>query len=420
MTKIEYLFKALNAGLYNNISWITSMVSEVENVKPFDYLPYHNEDGWYFDIKEEAYLIEDYQGGAMFHPADKILIPSNTVPNLVGSLETRFGILYTNYVLLVECFGTGISYVNGEMNVGDIEEIIANRMEDNTVQEEEGHIYVKDKLKFTQQVSYLRSQSMLFTVVATPRNITAPDNLKQLRTEILKKYEGKLDDPIEQAKFENEMRLIDEEWLKDDPSNNHLISGKMKNSRLKMYGTFGSSTGFDNTATPHVVSSLDEGLPTDGDALTGLINSLRAGSYSRAKLTEIGGVTANIINRSMSPVTIADGNCGSKVYQNVIFREGDNKRYIGTYSLRPTGEIKPLMAGDIKPGRKALIRSPLYCKSSGYNFCSVCAGDKLSERKKAVILAVSHINSRILYYYMKLFHVTILETKKLDIIGRIT
>ena len=134
----------------------------------------------------------------------------------------------------------------------------------------------------------------------------------------------------------------------------------------------------------------------------------------------IGGVTANIINRAISPVTITSQNCNTKNLKIVTFQEGDDKRYVGLYARKKNGLVKPLEASEIIPGKTMETRSPLYCKEPGASICMTCAGDKLSERKKGLMLAVSHVNSRILYYYMKLFHVTVHTNKKLDFVDRIS
>ncbi|MHC5879726.1 hypothetical protein ACYT69_12445, partial [Streptococcus pyogenes] len=70
----------------------------------------------------------------------------------------------------------------------------------------------------------------------TEKAITESDNIDEIKQAIFEKYKDKLDDPASQAKINAELINYDKSvWLKGDPSERFLISGKSANVRRKLF-----------------------------------------------------------------------------------------------------------------------------------------------------------------------------------------
>ena len=72
------------------------------------------------DIKEP---MMDFHASIKLEPGD--------LPNVTEPVTTTYGRAIANAILLTNNFEDKIPYINGHMKVGDIEDIIASRLEDN-------------------------------------------------------------------------------------------------------------------------------------------------------------------------------------------------------------------------------------------------------------------------------------------------
>lgn len=239
-------------------------------------------------------------------------------------------------------------------------------------------------------------------------------NLKEL----LIKYKGKLHDPVELSKYEKELQDFDDAYLKDDPTYGRFTSGKIKNiARKKMFLGLGAEDGFEQTlnVTP-VVNSLEDGWPTETQQYTAMMNASRAGSFSRGSETVKGGVSAKVMLRAAGNMKIIDTDCGTPLGINRELNQSNIKQLIGR-EVRIKNQwllVKNLSDAEHLMGQRLIVRSPMFCKLDGDNFCTHCVGVKLAENKNGISIALTEISSKIMTALLKAMHGKVLSTHRMD------
>lgn len=316
--------------------------------------------------------------------------------------------------------------MEGRIKIPAIESIIAGKLEDEVPDDKKSKdkIYISQYNKFVNCVTYMSGMASICIVTATEKNILPPPGIAKKRKELLEKYKGKLHDHVVVAQIEKELLEYDKEYLKDDPSYGKIISGKVANiSRKRMYLMFGTEAGFDDSADANLVEdSLYEGWPTDPDKLVDMFNSSRAGSYSRGKETQKGGVVAKVLLRSASNIMVEGEDCGTKVHLERNITKDNYTSISGRYILK--GKDTHLVEDDKEAkeyiGKTVYVRSPMYCKQEGERICATCAGKLLSINPKGVSMSLTEIAAIVLYASMKKMHGKELKTTTLDLDNYLT
>lgn len=430
MNRVNYLRLAFKSNLYKSRPWLISAFSIIKE-GPEDYLkdPYYGRlvqtpTGFFF-VNEEVKLekIEDAKPGEpLFTFKETIQADKEICANITEPIQTTIGQVLVNLIVLVQAFGNRFPFVTGRIKVSDLEAKISVKLKDTPApgeQRDRNFFYVDEYIMFSNSLSFLAGITQLCVWSNTEKNITPPDGLKEYKKQLLEKYKGKLHDPVELTKFEKELGQFDEEWLKDDPSNGVFVSGKMKsNARKKMFLTMGAAMGFEDTmnVTP-VINSLDEGWPKDADQFTAMMNNSRAGSYSRGKETQKGGVSFKVLLRAAGNMKIVDTDCGTELGIHRVFDNGNVKKLIGR-EIQVGRNWKLVTDKDNLAdfiGKLLIVRSPMYCKLDGDNLCSHCAGQRLAQNPNGVSMALTNISSTIMTDNLKIMHGSVLSTAKMDI-----
>lgn len=338
---------------------------------------------------------------------DSITVTKDIISTVDKKIESTIGILLVNRILLERNFGTLIPYINGRVDAGKIEKIIAKAMVlDKTVT-------VQQNLSFVDSAAFIENLGMIFNISATAKNITAPKGIEKFKKELYSKYEkehGKewFKDKSLIVKFQNELREYDNEYMKDDPTNGKLVSGKIKNNaRTKMYLAFGADPGFDeDSGGVYVNNSLIDEYPKDTKELAAMYNTSRFGSYMRGKETQKGGAAAKDILRATNSIKIKEGDCGSTVGLRITVSKDNVNSLLGRYELI---NKKPVEIKDISGyvGKIVEIRSPMYCKD---RLCSTCVGSVMKDYKTGVSLLVTEVSNILLNTPMKAMHKTSIDT----------
>lgn len=388
-------------------------------VKTYTSLSFINKDK---DGKFILTPIDDYvKGEPLFHVNDKIKVDSSWGKNITEPTETNIGNLLINKLAIESVFGSKFPFLNGKLNTGRFEEIIANRLRDNVEESKRDpkFIYVDEMLKFNNRIYFLTNLADIFNITATPKNITTAPAMAGIKKQLIKEYGDKLTDPVKLAEFESKLVAVDDEYLKDDPSNGIFISGKVKSlGRKKMHISFGSERGFEVTANANpIVGSLEEGWDTSPEKYTSYINALRAGSYGRGADTVKGGVVAKTMLRSLGGLTVVDQDCGTKIGLIRHITKGTFTKLVnrninvgGKWGLiSDEASAKDYIDKDVE------IRSPMYCKASGNHICSQCLGSAYVNNPNAISIAGLEVGAAILTMFLALFHGTILKTIKLEL-----
>lgn len=426
MKKRDYLLQAIRHKLYTKTAWLVSAFSITKESTgssyPYQLIP----QPWGYNFINENGEVEKIDDGQpntpLFTFKDPITVNEQWIGNVQGELQTNIGNLMFNLICIISSFGNKYPFVTGKVTVGAIEDKVAVKLldtpEDDSQRRPDAY-YVDEYVRFVDSLQFISSLSQLTTLSATPKTIVAPPGIKEFKQQLLKKYAGKLSDPVELAKFEGELKAFDEKYLADDPSNGTFVSGKIKNiARKKMFLALGGEEGFDDKLDlVPITNSLDEGWPRDPVQYTAMMNSLRAGSYARGSDTVKGGVSAKYLLRAANNYTIEDGDCGSKLGIHRNFDEKQVEQLIGRYVFQGTRwvlvENKEQAQNYVS--KSVIVRSPMYCKLEGERICKVCAGHKLAKFPTGLTIPLTEISSILLDAFMKKMHGKVLSTAKLKI-----
>jgi hypothetical protein len=424
MNKLEYLKRALELKLYTKKSWLITAFSVT---KPHEGDPYPGKlsfEPWsynYIDDQGQVQKIETTDPNeALFRFKDKITVDSSWAPNIKEPVETCIGNLLFNYISILSSFGPKHPFPLGKISVSALEEKIAEKLQ-NTPGEGQPrsteYYYVDEYVKFVDSLQYLSTLTQISTWAATPKGIVAPTGIKAFKAELVKKYGESLRDPVQLAKFEQELLDYDAKFLQDDPANGTFLAGKIKHTaRKKMFLAMGAEQNFTGSqkAVP-VTNSLSEGWPTDPERFTASMNGLRIGSFSRGAETVKGGVAAKYLLRAANNFKINDTDCGSKLGIRRDYTQDNFTALVGRYVVSNGKTVlveNKEQAGNYL-GQRLAVRTPMYCKLKGDNLCKVCAGVRFSKFPTGLTIPLTEISAIILTASLKMMHVSNTTTAKL-------
>lgn len=438
MTKKEYLKLAIGLGYHYYKAWLISAFSitrdNPSNLKYGDII----KQPWGFSyIKEDLSsepITDSKPNQPLFIFKEAITIDSSWFKNVKEELTTTVGNVLFNAICIEPSFNDKIPFQLGRVSVPKIETIIAKSLKD-TPLDELGNIneslktdtisvYTDEYIKFIDSLQFISNLAQLATWSSTPKGLVKPTGLEEFKQSLLKKYEGKLTDPVELSKFEQELLEFDDEFLKDDPAYGTFLKGKiLHTARKKMFLSIGADNDFKNSleVTP-VTNSLEDGWPSDPTEFTAVINGSRIGSFSRGAETVKGGVSAKILLRAGNNYIIEDTDCNSTLGITRVFTEKTIDKLVGRYLLTPKG---PVLVEDQEQARsllnnKILLRSPMYCRLDGSRICRICSGEKLFKFPTGITIPLTEISSIILATSLKAMHQNTLTTAKLDLLTHFT
>lgn len=411
MTSKEYFKHALKNKLLNKLDFFYATIG----------IPTENNE--YVRINEKAYevlvdgdylLITDRKTTEpLLDILEPIVLTTDDLINIEGSIETTIGRAIVNYILLVFPFKNKIPYQNKPINAGDIESLVAKALREDVIS-------VKEYTQFVDCAGMVGGLSKLVNIAATPKNITKPKGLEQFKKATQTKFDKEFGeewrkDPLKVGQYVDELRNFDKEYMKDDPSYGKSMSKKlMHNDRSKMFLSFGVEVGFDEDSE-FIDGSLLDGCSKDKRELKTLFNTSRAASFNRGHETQKGGAVAKDLLRVSNGLTIKTGDCGSKIYKTMEVKNKDiAKTLTGSYMLGSTG-LELIVNGEALIGKTIKIRSPIYCKERGKVFCSTCCGKEFSNREFAGSLFLTTVSTTILTAALKSMHDATIVTAEVDI-----
>lgn len=392
----------------------------------FTILPTTTNDNKYFKIENgnvytiRGELIEDVKLGTVFlSMTTPVTVEKNYLPNIKEAIETTVGRLIANKLVLSDNFGDIIPYVNGNLSIGKIEPEVARQMQADKIS-------VKSYNNFVDACMFLSSFSRITTISSTPKGMLPPPGIDAYKKELVKKMIEKYGPDWNRTRavmieYEAELKAFDAKWLEDDPANGKLLSGKVKNdSRAKLFLAFGSEAAFDKKGVnPQLIdNSLLDGFPEDKEQLATIYNTSRSGSFDRGKETQKGGAAAKDILRATSAITIGEGDCGSTKGKAIKVTKDIADSLIGRYVIEGN-KIKPIENPSEYVGKIITIRSPMYCKRKGSEFCAVCVGKVMAGYPNGISLVTTDVSGILLNLSMKTMHNSAAKTIKFNILDNI-
>lgn len=420
MTNIEYFKHMLHQDHFLKLEWFYSVFAMAYDNNKYTFIKDNKYYVNLFTTTEPEVITNVIPNRPLLSINEGIIITKDDLENVTDTdvIKTTLGRVIINKILLVDNFGNKIPYINKTIKPTDIENIIAENMHTKNI------ITVPEYIKFVDSASFLQGLSRITTISATEKSVVAPPGITKFKKEVVNEFNAKYGedwskDQTRIVEFESRLKAYDAEWLKGDPTDGKLTSGKVKNNaRSKMFLTFGAEAGFDKKGeNPNlIVESLGDGYPDDIDKLITMFNTSRAGSYDRGKETQKGGAVAKDILRATSSITIIDGDCGSTKGKSLTVTE-DNYENIAGRNIFEGNKIVTVDNPKAYIGKTILLRSPMYCISTGSNICSVCAGSVMSRYKTGIPFLVTDISGILLKSALKSMHGTTLSTVNVDITG---
>lgn len=420
----EYLEKVFITKAYEHRTWWFSVFGILENSNLTEtlkiYFPYivYKENNKYYAVNEEKDPVPLAFGNErLLEFSEKLTVDKTIYPGIDGKADTTIGNWLANLILIYSNFGTKLKFKLPPYSIRSIESEITEAMvEDDKAKPED--ITVSEYLDFVDSTAFIRGMSTLLIQSSTEKTITPPPNIEAKRKELLKKYQGQLDDYKVIAEIENQLLEYDKEYLANDPTYGKFMSGKVSNiARKRMFLTFGAEqSATDPTKANYVESPLSDGWSTKPEDLTAMFNSFRSGAEQRAKHTEKGGVLFKMFARVMNSYMVELTDCNTKKGMFWTVSPKDKKVLIGRSYIK-NGKVVLIDNNTFKDiiGKTVEIRSPLYCKLPKKKICSVCAGEKLSLKNEGVSLAAMEISEAVMTASMKAMHGKVLSTTELDI-----
>lgn len=438
MDKKVYFLAAIKAGAYLRKEWILSVFSVIRldnnsaagELYPYRLLPpldpKNVASGYYRfvnpDHPTEDNLAEVISGSVkdqpLFRFKEPIKLKAGDVPNLKKDIETTYGNVLFNMMVLVWPFGDKVEFQEGRVNGFKLDNHIASRLQDTPpagAQRDNKYLYVDEFLKYMEAMSSLAGLAPLCAPAASPKSMTVDPAIIKRRDELFEQYKDQLNDKAILSKIEKELVDMDRATFKGDPAEDFYIKDKTFNvARKRSFIDFGAESGFSDSGEAITIKkSLQEGW--DIDNLPAMADTLRAGSYNRGAETALGGESVKYFYRVFQNTKVAEEDCGTLdglywtiTEDNFKLFEGLYRQYGGKSVLLTLELLKPLV------GSKILVRSPMMCKTEAPSFCAKCIGEAFSRAPTGLHIAASNVGSAFMLASMKAMHGKALQTKKYD------
>ncbi len=425
MHKRDYFLAALKAECYRYKKWVINAFSittdhDAEPQLPgmYPYQLYRDEISYFFlDTDGEQVRLEGtHPKEAPFLFREQIVLGVGDVPNLKRNITSTYGNLLFNQMVLCYAFGDKIEYQEGSVSVKKIEKLIEKMLVSDpepgqTV--EPGKITVSEYKLFNDAIFSLAGFTQLCVPSATERTMTTDPRIAERRKELLEKYKDRLHDPVVQAMIDKELIAMDREWINGDPLKGFYYKDKSFNVvRKKIFLLQGAESGF-GLQGELIPRSLEEGW--DIQYLPAMSNALRDGSYNRGSQTMLGGEATKFNYRIFQNSSVAEEDCGTTLGLEVKLTASNISHYIASYVITPEGPVEITDENkDTFVGKTVRMRSPIYCKTGGVNFCARCMGSRVAATPRAIPTYAADIGSLFMSLFMKAMHGKALVTEEWD------
>lgn len=415
------------------------LLNKIEYVQALFTIPFMSNNTYkskVLDIKDNKILITlssgtyelNYYKFPILDYLDNVIISPEDFKSLEVEVETSIGIAMSNYLIIELPFNGKIDFVTGTIT-SKLENTIAERLVSNNYKfkdekESKTKILVSELINYIDNCEYIKTWNRFFVVAASRKTLLPPEGITEKKKELVKAMLKDLGpdafkDQVNIIKLEEELKKIDAEWLKDDPTMGIVTSGKvLNNSRKELFLSMGGIPSFDEDGElSFVLNSLLEGWPDDPEMLSAMFNSLRAGSLARALDTQYGGLFAKIILRAIgSYIVKPDFDCGTKLGKDIDVDNNNFKDIIYRNIIDNNNTIL-VESEDIAKtfiGKKLIIRGPETCASPGETYCGYCVSKLLRENPDGIKNEVTTVTSIVLNESMKKMHNTTKSAVRLN------
>lgn len=427
MVKFDYLKRVITSlDILGDKSWYVKAFTiplwkdtEVGELKELDLVI--KQDGLYAVLNLEGELtlvkiLDHDKEEPLFNWKDKIQVDGSWLPSISGKIETTVGRLIINKVVLSDVVGNRIPYINKRVSVSDIERTIVAKVK-NKEDMKEGDVSVKEMVQCIDNLNFFVFVSTFSSPAATPKTITPPPDAKKFRDQLLKEYEGRLDDPVVISTIQQRINEYEKEYLADDPVADALFGGKARAARTKLYYFGGAGLDFVEGGDTTVAQSLAEGMDTTPEEFAKFMNDLRYASFSRGGKTALGGYAYKTLQRALSGVSISSTPCNTT---KGLVRVLDEKRVTGLAGRHIKSGTKWILIENQEEAKKYAnkpveVRSPMYCTTKGMDVCWACMSVQYKNLPAGVTNIAAEISAVILTSNLKLMHNSAIGTTEIKL-----
>lgn len=316
-------------------------------------------------------ILSDDTSSRLMSEIDTLDVNSDDIINVKGKITTTVGRIIVNQLCFVDPFGDVFPFLNQSLN---LEDDVLKPINAALIKKK---ITVPAFRKSMDGVFYLGHFTELCTPCLDEHALTTDPAIKKRKAELLKQYEGQLNDPVIIAKIEDELIAMDKEYMKGDNSLRFykpLGGATFDLWRKKLYIAVGGIEAFskDSSKYDFLRNSLEEGVRIEDLSIYG--NESRKGSYQRGHETQKGGYLTKEVIRAFHDSAITRADCGTKKGVKIDFNVVDPKKFIGRYILLQNKWVEITNENvDSIPKKIYTMRSPMYCQcKEGY--CYKCVG----------------------------------------------
>lgn len=375
-----------------------------------------------YEKKEDVELLTlEYLGSNLETPLIKINNDFDLYPNEIMNFKgdkpiiTTPGFILLNQRIFVESFGDIVPYINKEIKVGDLDDILADLLFNDKVTMEQAHQYMTNcyDIGYFTELCNRNFTDKSFT--------THPDMVNRKKELFSKLSEEDKKNPLILSKIEDELLALDKEYIKgDDADVFHAAQGGKSYDvhRKKLFITVGAIPSFSDKGEAEfnlIENSLSEGW--DKYSFDTRVNEIYKGSYDRGAETAKGGELTKYVLRVFQDLAVSEDDCGSTLGVTVELTDNAtdkaNLQFVGRTNLENN---LPFSKEEILSnlGKTIKMRDPLFCKSKS-GICYKCMGYNFERIKEIDIGSyILDVSSGIMMISMKNMHGTKLSTKNIN------
>lgn len=442
MDKKQYYLAAMRNDTYLITAWNIACFSLLAesfddwHKNPYPYRLVQQSNGYFYVNPEnttELVKLDNAPAGKPLFARNELieLVPGDLI-NVIKPVTTTYGNVLANQVLLVYAFGNKIPFQVGRFNAAKIEVMIEQRLVNTPYTDEEKLLFreqqerteplkqaitVEEYLRFANGAYSLVGYTQVFTPGDTRKTMTPPPGVVELRNQLVEANKDKLHDRTVVADIATKLQAHDAAYLKGDRGLDFLITDKSKKIvRSRLHLMYGAETGIEEKVDVDLIQkSLTEGWEVE--KFPEMNNALRAGSYYRGKLTELGGAAVKEIFRAAGNLTMTGADCGSSIGLPSYFRSEDYERLLGFTAINHDASLTKITEENYTHyvDRDILLRSPLTCKFEHTDFCATCIGDRLANNPTGMAMAAVEYGSAFLGIFMSAAHSKGIQTAKLNL-----
>lgn len=442
MDKRDYFIEALQAEAFKYKEWTIQMFSVVHRDKEQSFTseynyPYQirfkdNDESVYFidpNNDNELSVLDDVnENEPFFKFKDRITLNPFDLANVTETIETCYGNVLLNALLLVYPFKDKIPFMKGKLRASKFDNAVSSLMVEyppEGVERDPKKIYIDEYLKYAETASSLAGLSQLCTASGSAETVTIHPDVVKLRDQLLKEYQTQLHDPAILAMIEEKLTKLDREKIKESGADEFFLKDKSYDVvRKRVFVMVGAETGFADTrkGVEPITKSLEEGWDTA--QMPAMVNNLRHASFSRGAETALGGESVKYFYRIFQNTTVIEPDCGSINGLEWMITQAEYKRFIGLHQILPSdkfGDKKPMEETRLTEeklksmiGKTIHIRSPRGCNTAEPSFCAKCVGDTVALNPTGLHVTTSDVGSIFMSIFMGAMHGKALRTARFD------